>query len=155
MSTFERYCFITETFDAFANLVKRYQLFFYPSDGSIEMYDIKLAKIFLKRRVNPEVTLKDLYKGSDINIYSRKHKLVDYGDDYTRKVFEQIRSSTYGMIKPEAYMNIGKILDLIYNAGKFSIARMKLVHFTKENAAEFYGEHVGKPFYDFLINSRF
>ena len=85
MSQYQRYCFITEVFDSFASLVRRYQLFFYPSDGSIEIFDIKNQRIFLKRIVNPEVTIKDLYINSDININSRKHKLVEYGDDFTKK----------------------------------------------------------------------
>ena len=152
MSTHQRYCFITETFDPFANLVRKYQLFFYPEDGSIEMYDIKNSRIFLKRRVNPEVTIKDLYKGSDINIYSRKHKLIDYGDAYTQKYFDDIRSNTFGMIKPDGYMNIGKIIDMIYNQGKFIISKLKLCKFSTQIASEFYAEHYGKPFYNFLID---
>ena len=56
------------------------------------------------------------------------------------------------MIKPDGYMNIGKIIDMIYNKGKFTISKLKLCKFTKDNAAEFYAEHYGKPFYDFLIN---
>ena len=126
MAQHQRYCFITEYFDAFASLVRQYQLFYYPEDGSIEMYDIKNRKIFLKRNVNPEVSLKDLYKGSDINIYSRKHKLIDYGDDYTRKYFEEIRSNTYGMIKPDGYLQMGKIIDMVYNVGGFTITKLKL-----------------------------
>ena len=150
--SFQRYCFITEYFDSLATLVKNYQLFYYPSDGSIEMYDIKNQKIFLKRCVVPEISIKDLYKGSDINIFSRKHKLIDYGDEYTKNYFEEIRSSTYGMIKPDGYLNIGKIIDMIYNAGHFTIVKLKLCKMSLENAAEFYGEHKGKPFYDFLVN---
>ena len=150
--SFQRYCFITENFNSLSYLVKNYQLFYYPSDGSIEMFDIKNQKIFLKRRVVPEISIKDLYKGSDINIFSRKHKLIDYGDEYTKNHFEEIRSSTYGMIKPDGYLNIGKIIDMIYNAGNFTIVKLKLCKMSLENAAEFYGEHKGKSFYDFLVN---
>ena len=151
MSQYQRYCFITEVFDSFASLVRRYQLFFYPSDGSIEIFDIKNQRIFLKRIVNPEVTIKDLYINSDININSRKHKLVEYGDDFTKKVFTEIRSNTYGMIKPDGYLNIGKIIDMIYQ-GNFTITKLKLCKMSKEMASEFYGEHKGKSFYDFLID---
>lgn len=152
MSVNQRYCFITEYYDSFASLVRRYQLFFYPSDGAIEMFDVKNKKIFLKRVVVPNITFKDLYKGSDINIYSRLHKLVDYGDDFTKAFFEEIRTSTYGMIKPDGYMNIGKIIDLIYNAGQFTITKLKMCKMSRENAALFYSEHQGKPFYDFLLD---
>lgn len=55
------------------------------------------------------------------------------------------------MIKPDGYMNIGKIIDQIYNRGGFTIGKLKLCRMSKDNAAIFYGEHQGKPFYDFLI----
>ena len=148
----QRFCFITEYFDNLASLCKTFQLFYYPSDGSIEIYDIKNRKIFLKRFIYPEIQMKDLYKGSDINIFSRKHKLIEYGDEYTKEYFEKVRSNTYGMIKPDGYLNIGKIIDMIYNVGGFTITKLKLCRMSLDDAAEFYAEHKGKPFYDFLIN---
>jgi len=147
-----RYCFLTEFYDTMAGIVRPYQLYFFPEDNSIEIHDIKLKKVFLKKVVYPELSAKDLFIGSDINIYSRKLKIVDYGDGYTRKLLEETRSSTYGMIKPDSYINIGKIIDLIYNQGGFSIKRMKMTKFRYEDAAEFYGEHKGKQFYDNLIS---
>ena len=55
-----RYCFLTEYYDASANLVRRYQIFYYPSDGAIEMYDPKNMRIFLKRIQLPTVKFSDL-----------------------------------------------------------------------------------------------
>lgn len=54
------------------------------------------------------------------------------------------------MIKPDAYNNIGKIVDIIER--QFRISKMKMVRFTREIAEEFYGEHKGKPFFEELIN---
>lgn len=150
MST--RYCFLTEFYDSMAGIVKQYQLYFYLEDNNIEMHDVKNRKIFLKRVEYPSISIKDLYIGSDINIFSRKLKVVDYGDAFTRKALEETRSSTYGMIKPDAYMNIGKIIDMVINEGGFSITKLKMAKMRYEDAAEFYGEHKGKPFYDNLIN---
>ena len=108
-----RFCFLTEFFDSAAALVRHYQVFYYLSDGAIEIYDPKNLCIFLKRIKIPTLSFKDLYKGNEVNIFSRLHKIVDYGDEYTKKYFEKTRSTTYGMIKPDGYMNIGKIIDLI------------------------------------------
>ncbi len=146
-----RYCFITENFDTMAGIVKQYQLYYYPDDKSIEMHDIKNKKVFLKKIVYADVGLKELYIGSDINIYSRKLKIVDYGDSYTKRAFEEVRSSTYGMIKPDAYLNIGKIIDYIYQSG-FNISKLKMTRLRYEDAAEFYKEHKGKQFYDNLVS---
>ena len=148
----QRFCFLTEFYDPSATLVRHYQVFYYPSDGAIEIYDPKNNRIFLKRIKLPTVSFKDLYKGNEINIFSRLHKIVEYGDDYTKKYFEKTRSTTYGMIKPDGYMNIGKIIDMIYNVGGFTIGKLKLCRMSKENASIFYAEHQGKPFYNFLID---
>lgn len=42
----QRFCFLTEFYDDSAALVRRYQVFYYPSDGAIEMYDPKNLRIF-------------------------------------------------------------------------------------------------------------
>jgi len=44
------------------------------------------------------------------------------------------------MIKPDAYPNLGKIIDAIYQGG-FKINRMKMSRFNSSSAKEFYGEH--------------
>ncbi|KAE8294431.1 Nucleoside diphosphate kinase 7 [Larimichthys crocea] len=38
----DRYAFLTEWYDPTAALLRRYQLFFYPKDGSVEMFDLNL-----------------------------------------------------------------------------------------------------------------
>lgn len=151
MSSNQRYCFLTEFFDSLAGIVRQYQLYYYPDDGSIEMHDLKIRKVFLKRIVNPEITLKDLFIGSDLNIFSRKMKIVNYGDAFTQKIFEDAKANTYGMIKPDAYMNIGKIVDAVLSNG-FVIKRLKMTRMSLDDAAEFYKEHYGKGFYNELIN---
>ena len=125
MSILERFCFITEYYDNYSTMVRRFQLFYYPKDNTIEIYEIKNKKIFLKRCVVPGIEFKHLYLGNDINIYSRLHKLVEYGDDYTKNYFEDIRSNSFALIKPEGYLNIGKIIDIIYQC-EFNISRLKL-----------------------------
>ena len=56
---------------------------FIPSSHILQ-YDLKNRRQFLKRS-KTELTLADLYIGSTIAIHSRQFKVVNYGDDYTRK----------------------------------------------------------------------
>lgn len=137
MSGTERFCFITEYYDNLSSLHRRFQLFYYPNDESIEMYEIRTKKMFLKRNVVPNVTLKDLYKGNEITIYSRLHKIIDYGDNFTKNHFEEISTNTICLIKPDAYYNIGKIIDYIYQYG-FTINKLKLCKFSQNDAFSFY-----------------
>jgi len=45
----DRFVFESEWFDAQADLIRKYLLTFYPVDGTIEMYDLKNRRMFLKR----------------------------------------------------------------------------------------------------------
>jgi nucleoside-diphosphate kinase len=58
---------------------------------------------------------------------------------------------TLAIIKPDATKKriVGKIIDRIEEEG-FTIARMKLVHLTKDEAKGFYVVHKEKGFYDSL-----
>ena len=149
--TSPRLSFIVEHYDTLAQMIKKYQLFYYPEDCSIEMYDIKNLRIFLKRIVNPEIKSSTLYLGSDITIYSRQYKIIAYADEFTKKALEEIRISTFAMILPPAYMSIGRIIDIIQNNG-FAISKLKMnklstkevinylkIHNTNEVSAELLG----------------
>lgn len=61
-------------------------------------------------------------------------------------------NQTFTMIKPTAFRKnyTGAILKMINEAG-FEIKAMKLVRLSRDQAAEFYAVHEGKPFYDSLI----
>ncbi len=59
---------------------------------------------------------------------------------------------TFTMIKPGSVKNehIGEILAIINKAG-FHIVSLKMLQLSKENAAQFYKIHEGKPFYESLV----
>lgn len=96
------------------------------------------------------VKQEELFIGSIITVYSRQLQLVEYGDLFTRKKFEDKKQRTFAMIKPDAYTSTGKILDAIYQNG-FVVSRLKMSRFNSGTAGEFYGEHRGKPFYGDLM----
>ncbi len=56
------------------------------------------------------------------------------------------------MIKPEAFAarQAGKITDMILSAG-FDITAMKIVHLSRDQAADFYSVHRERPFYNNLV----
>ncbi|CAD8056661.1 unnamed protein product [Paramecium sonneborni] len=145
----ERYVFIVEWFDTSASLIRSYNLIYFMSDKTIEMFDLKNKRIFLKRCDYPSIQLKDLYVGSIVTVYSRQLKIVDYADVFTRSKFEVQRGKTFGMIKPDAYTHIGKIITAIEKNG-FVIGNLKMTRMQIADAQQFYGEHKGKPFFDEL-----
>ena len=132
--TSPRLSFIVEHYDTMAQMVKKYKLFYYPEDASIEMFDIKNLRIFLKRIVNPEVKTSSLYIGSEITIYSRQYKIISFADEFTKKSLENIRTSTFALILPSAYMLIGKIIDTIQKNG-FIINKLKMNKLSNKEAS--------------------
>jgi nucleoside-diphosphate kinase len=78
------------------------------------MHDIKNNREFLKRQQIPTVQLNDFNIGQHVTILSRVLKITDYGDVATRKLFETTRQRTFAMIKPDAYSQMGKIIDSVY-----------------------------------------
>ena len=150
MSSEERFVFIVEWFDTQASIIRKYFLTYYLTDNTIDMYDIKNKRVFLKRCEYQGANLEDLYIGSTITVYSRQLTVADYADDFTRKSFEKAREKTFGMIKPDAYLNIGHILTQIYRDG-FKLNKLKMSKFTGETGGQFYGEHQGKHFFPNLM----
>lgn len=55
------------------------------------------------------------------------------------------------MIKPDCYMNAGKIINIIEENG-FTIGNIKMTRFSQQDAEKFYEEHKGKPFYKGLVD---
>ncbi|KAJ3403040.1 Nucleoside diphosphate kinase 7, partial [Chytridiales sp. JEL 0842] len=135
MSALERMCFLVEWFDVHAQLTRQYQLFYYMADNSIEMYDIKQKRTFLKK-TKSELGLQDLHIGTAVNIYARQLRIVGYGDEFTeRKLSKQMEKSVF-LIKPHALPNMGEILDTVAQNG-FTICRLRMVEFSRKMAEEF------------------
>jgi nucleoside-diphosphate kinase len=132
----EKYCFAVEWFDAQADLVRRYSLTFYPRDNSIDMYDLKSKRPFLKRTEYPEISLKALYVGAIVNVHCRQLKVVSYADSYTKGKLEAHKSRTLALVKPDAYNHIGSVISTAQAVG-FVIARLKMVRMTSEQATAF------------------
>ncbi|EER05566.1 nucleoside diphosphate kinase, putative [Perkinsus marinus ATCC 50983] len=146
----DRYTFFVEWYDQTAELFRRYQLTYFLRDGTLEMYDIKNRRPFLKRCEFPGVTAEDLSIGSTITVYSRQLKIVEYADEFTRTKLETLKGRTLAMIKPDAYNHIGEILTAIVKAG-FVIKNLRMCKLDRRAAEEFYRDHKGKSFFDDLI----
>ncbi|PSN42173.1 Nucleoside diphosphate kinase 7 [Blattella germanica] len=145
-----KFSFNVEWPDVEASNIRQFLLFFYKADGTLELYDTKSRRMFLKRTACDTVTLQDLYVGSTVTIFSRQMKIISFADEFTNQHLGVIKQRTFAMIKPEAVIHMGEIFSLIISNG-FKISKLKMVTLTKEHAREFYAEHEGKPFFPFLV----
>lgn len=76
----ERYVFEVEWYDQQADILRYYRLFFFPGDNSVEMYDKKMNRVFLKRIEIPALKLSDLFVGAKVTVFSRVLHVKEYGD---------------------------------------------------------------------------
>uniref|UniRef100_A0A7N8WXE7 Nucleoside diphosphate kinase homolog 7 n=1 Tax=Mastacembelus armatus TaxID=205130 RepID=A0A7N8WXE7_9TELE len=112
----DRYAFLTEWYDPTAALLRRYQLFYYPKDGSVEMFDVKNQRIFLRRTKYDDLHQEDLFVGNRVNVFSRQLNLIEYGDQYTANKLGSKKERTLALIKPDVVTKIGDVLELIYSS---------------------------------------
>jgi len=132
----ERYAFNVQWFDPQADMIRPYMLTFYPRDNSIDMYDIKSKRGFLKRTEYCELKLSDLNVGGFATIHARQLEIMDYADNYTRRTLEARKGRTLAIIKPDAYNNMGNILTAIEQQG-LVVARLRMVKITPAQATTF------------------
>jgi len=121
-----RYCFTVKWYDPAASLERQYQLIYYTADGTIEMFDLKNRRTFLKRCDYPAVSAKDLYKGGIITVYSRQLTIVEYGDAFTAKVFDGSSASLTVQVAAAALSSMGRIIDAICSSD-LTICEMRLL----------------------------
>ncbi|KAJ8030183.1 Nucleoside diphosphate kinase 7 [Holothuria leucospilota] len=145
-----RFAFDAEWYDPHASLIRKYQFLFYPKDKTVEMYDIKNRRMFLKRSFIDGIKFEDLYVGATVNVNSRTLTLVGYSDEYTRRTLSSKKEKTLALIKPDAVSKFGQIFDAIYQS-RFLVCNAKMVRLSRAEAEKFYAEHVGKPFFDNLV----
>eukprot|EP00698_Gefionella_okellyi_P005510 TRINITY_DN15033_c0_g1_i1.p1 TRINITY_DN15033_c0_g1~~TRINITY_DN15033_c0_g1_i1.p1 ORF type:complete len:369 (-),score=76.64 TRINITY_DN15033_c0_g1_i1:1018-2124(-) len=146
----ERFALLTEYWDPTAQITRQYQLLYYVKDNTLEMIDIKNRRTFLKRCACPAVQPKDLFVGSIITVYARQLTIIDYGDEYTRAKLGSKLQRTLALIKPDAYLHMGKIIQSLTDNG-LKLASAKMVRFSPSDAQEFYAEHRDKPWFGQLV----
>lgn len=139
----ERYCFIAEWYDAQASLNRTYQLLYYPVDSSVELYEIKTKRHFLKR-CKQDLKLADLYIGNMVTIVARTFKLVEFADAYTSRVLAGNQQKLIAFITSGHLKKLGQIVDSIYKSG-LKIANMRQVQVNSQEAYQLMELQRDKP----------
>uniref|UniRef100_A0A3Q1FXH1 Nucleoside diphosphate kinase homolog 7 n=1 Tax=Acanthochromis polyacanthus TaxID=80966 RepID=A0A3Q1FXH1_9TELE len=146
----DRFAFLAEWYDPTAALLRRYQLFYYPKDGSVEMFDVKNQRIFLRRTKYDKIHQEDLFVGNRVNVFSRQLNLIEYGDQFTANKLGSKKERTLALIKPDVVTKIGDILELIYSSNLI-VTKAKMTNLTSSQAGDLYMEHQTKPFFTNLV----
>lgn len=147
----EKLCFYVDWEDSVSGLTRKFTLNFYPSEKSVEMYESRNKKMFLRKTVIDGLYQKDFYVGNTINVFSRMLKITEFGDQVTQNQCVPERQSTFAMVKPDGMSQLGLILTAVHEAG-FVVARAKMTQLNELQAGQFYNEHRGRSFYPELVS---
>ncbi|XKL60584.1 hypothetical protein PGB90_007641 [Kerria lacca] len=138
--TTDRLTFKAEWKDTLTSINWKFNLFFYPSDGTIELYDLIKHRLFLKRTKCEDISAEDLFIGATLRIYSRLIHITDYGDSYTCHELETHLQKVCGFLKPEIGNKKGKILKLLSNYD-LKIINLKMIQLTESRAKNIFEEY--------------
>lgn len=139
----DRYSFEASYDDPQAGIVREYVVSFYASDNSVEMFDRKTKRCFLKKTSYPQLQVPDFYIGNRITIHGRRLHLTDYADAATRRALESATETTLCIVKPDGYEVLGHILQLLYNSG-LTLAEANMVRLDRLHVDELLRSHSGR-----------
>ncbi|XP_034183560.1 nucleoside diphosphate kinase homolog 7 [Osmia lignaria lignaria] len=137
----EKYIFEAEWYDKIAAILKKFYLYYYPYDNTVELFDTKARKTFLRRTQCEGIEAKDFYVGATVTIFSRNIRITDYADCVTRTKLQTKTQKTFAMLKPNVIDKLGEILKRIISCN-FHIANIKMIKLTKEEATEVFKDQV-------------
>eukprot|EP01116_Phalansterium_solitarium_P000328 TRINITY_DN10207_c0_g1_i1.p1 TRINITY_DN10207_c0_g1~~TRINITY_DN10207_c0_g1_i1.p1 ORF type:complete len:396 (+),score=97.31 TRINITY_DN10207_c0_g1_i1:73-1260(+) len=132
----DRYAFFSEYYDKLADIVRKYQLIYQESDSSVEMYDLKSKKLFLKKTAMPSLKLEDLFIGAIITVVGRQLTVTDFADENTRARFAGQREESLALIKADAFGHLGHIISIIQKES-FRIFKLKMFPISKRDSDDF------------------
>ncbi|XP_011146299.1 nucleoside diphosphate kinase 7 [Harpegnathos saltator] len=133
----DRYVFEAEWYDKIASLLKKFYLYYFPSDNTIELFDLKTRKTFLKRTRCEGIKADDIYVGAVVTIFSRNMKITSYADTYTKNKLQTHMEKVFVFLKPDVLDKMGEILKMILNYD-FQITNMKMMKLTPDEVTEHY-----------------
>ena len=146
----DRLVFNATWHDERAALLRSFVLSYYVDDGTLELFEPKLRRVFLRRSAVDTVAADDLWVGARLNVFGRQVEITDYGTEVTRRLLSERTQRTFAMIKPDGVANLGHILNDITLHG-LKVTQARMVRLTRVEAETFYSEHAARPFFPALV----
>lgn len=123
-------------------VTRKLNLYYYPRDNSLELYDVGMKRPFLKRTVT-EISLNDIYIGAKLLIFNKAIIVRGYGNFQTSSKMGRMKQRVFFMIKPEACSFIGEIISilerhklLIRNLKMLRIQALTVIQFLNQRKTE-------------------
>ncbi|XP_017074930.1 nucleoside diphosphate kinase 7 [Drosophila eugracilis] len=132
-----RLAFAAEWYHAEAGIIRPFLITYYVSDKAVEVFDQRNKRTFLRRTKIPELTQRDFFVGSKINVFGRQFDIVDYADDTTRTNLAKYRKKGFVLLKNNMWTkHLGKFLKTLID-NKININQGMMVQFSPKMVTQF------------------
>ncbi|KAH8354289.1 hypothetical protein KR084_006149 [Drosophila pseudotakahashii] len=132
-----RLAFVAEWYHAEAGIIRTFLITYYVSDKAVEVFDQRNKRTFLRRTKIPELTQRDFFVGSKINVFGRQFDIVDYADDITRTNLARYRKKGFVLLKNNMWTkHLGKFLKTLID-NKININQGMMVQFSPKMVTQF------------------
>ncbi|KAH8315071.1 nucleoside diphosphate kinase homolog 7 [Drosophila kikkawai] len=132
-----RLAFLAEWYHAEAGIIRTFLITYYVADKAVEVFDQRNKRTFLRRTKIPELTQRDFFVGSKINVFGRQFDIVDYADDITRTNLAKYRKKGFVLLKNSMWTkHLGKFLKTLID-NKININQGLMVDLTPKMATQF------------------
>lgn len=146
----EKLSFLAEWYDPPTGRLTKFILNYFPCDRTLELFDRKLHRVYLKRAACEKLDGKDVFVGNTVRVYGRQIKITDYADCKTRRVVGKAAEHTFAILKRHAVEKLGEVISHIEKKG-FRITLLRMCNLTRKEALDFYEKKKGDAFLPFMV----
>ncbi|XP_068153645.1 nucleoside diphosphate kinase homolog 7 [Drosophila tropicalis] len=133
----KRLAFLAEWYQVEAAIIRTFLVTYYIVDQAVEVFDQRSKKTFLRRTKIPELSQRDFFVGSKINVFGRQFDIVDYADESTRNTLARYRKKGFVLLKNNMWTkHLGKFLKTLIE-NKININDGLMVQFTPKLVTKF------------------
>ncbi|CAH0551899.1 unnamed protein product [Brassicogethes aeneus] len=133
----DKLSFQTIWLDYDSSCEKKFILNYFPCDNTMELIDLQVNRVFLRRTNLPAVRINDMFIGNEIRVYGRQIKIADYADRRTARFVGKYNEHTLALIKPGGMDQMADTLKII-EENDFKITKLKVCQLTRHEAKLFY-----------------
>jgi len=147
----DKLSFEAEWFDPESTMLRKFVLLYFPSDNTLELFDVHLSEVFLKRAHVPGLKFENLYVGSTIIIFTRAVTITGFANEFTREKLGSLLEKTFCLIKPDGVLKKGPIFKRLC-AADFKISKLRMINLTHEHVPKVFSSIKDDNEYPFLLN---
>ena len=135
MAAPERLVFNVEWNDPKTGVLWPLQLLHSPRDETVELFDTRAQRVFLKRTHYPQVRLEHLFPGGTVVVLARTLRVLSYADAATKQRLDSTREPVFILVASHALQYVGAVLHRAQSVAGLTVVNAKLAQISAGDAS--------------------